>query len=256
MTPEAHIGMLSLRKLRGGELAPQEANVLQVHAESCAECRGKLKSLDEEQRHFEEHISFERFSAGVTRAVRTSKSPSLSTRAAPWMAAAAAVFVVVVAGRFTNNPVAAPGIRSKGGAEVQLRIGGAQGRPQRTAAVEIPETLAAGERVRIGYEPGEHRYLMSVSVDEQGAVTALYPEGGRSLQVEAGADDLTYLPGSLEFTGRGAERVIVILSDDPLDVESVKRAAKSAFDASQGDLTRMPHLNVRGEQFHRTLLKP
>jgi hypothetical protein len=43
-------------------------------------------------------------------------------------------------------------------------------------------------------------------------VTPLYPEAGPSLPALSDART-HYLPGSLEFTGKGTERLIVILSD-------------------------------------------
>ncbi len=58
-------------------------------------------------------------------------------------------------------------------------VAGAAG--QRTARVDGDEPLAAGERLRIGYQPGGHRYVLSLSIDQRGAVTPLYPEAGRQL---------------------------------------------------------------------------
>jgi hypothetical protein len=115
--------------------------------------------------------------------------------------------------------------------------------------------LSAGERVRIGYRPDGHRYLASVSVDEQGVVTPLYPERGTSLEVEPGGE-LRYLPESLEFYGRGAERVIVVLSDEPLSMDRVMAAARAAYDEANGDVVRMRELKVPGQKFHQLLLKP
>ena len=67
---------------------------------------------------------------------------------------------------------------------------------------------------------------------------------------------MEYLPESLEFTGHGAERVFVILSDQPLQMAEVLNAAERAFEASGRDVTKMRKLEVPGEQFARTLLKP
>jgi hypothetical protein len=97
--------------------------------------------------------------------------------------------------------------------------------------------------------------VAAVSVDEKGSVSALYPEEGVSLPAEA-APRTTYLPGSLEFTGHGRERVIVVLSDEALRVGALEAAAQEAFRRAGGDVSRLGRLDVPGEQFQRTLLKP
>ena len=119
----------------------------------------------------------------------------------------------------------------------------------------LPEALANGERVRIGFRAGGYRYLAAVSIDEKGDVTALYPERGPSIRVRTdGAKE--YLSDSLEFTGHGLERVVVVMTADPLDVEDVRRAAKARYDEARGNLSQLGTLDLPGEQFHRTFLKP
>jgi len=92
-------------------------------------------------------------------------------------------------------------------------------------------------------------------VDEAGQVTPVYPERGESLPA-GGGNATVYLPESLEFTGSGAEKVIVILSDEPLQVDQVAAAAGAAFAAARGHLPAMGPLAVPGEQFARTVQKP
>ncbi len=140
-----------------------------------------------------------------------------------------------------------------------VRIGGistASGdRGQRIASSDAPEALSRGERLRIGYKAGQHRYLTAIALDDQGHATALYPESGRSVALAADAET-RYLPDSIELTGAGAERVVVLLGDQPVDVDAVKRAAEAAYRQARGDILHLPALNLAGEQFHRTFLKP
>jgi len=274
-TPEEkHPGDLLLRRLRAGErLAESEATAM-AHAATCARCRARLKDLDDEQQRFEQAISFDRFAAGVERAARSGARPRGARPAAGrrWalpslgFVAAAAALVLVLGvrdgqrGEVRLGPprtsAGSNGIKG-GGAGIVVRIGGAGGdATQRDAASGRPEMLARGERVRIGYRTGEHRYLIAVSLDDHGRVTALYPESGPSMPV-AGAGETQYLPDSVEFTGAGAERLVVLLSDQPLALDTVKRAAEAAYRKSGGDLIRLPELEVGGgEQFARIFLKP
>ena len=47
-----------------------------------------------------------------------------------------------------------------------------------------------------------------------------------------------------------------MLSDQPIDVDSARRAARAAYDKAGGNLARMPSLDLPGEQFVRTFAKP
>ncbi len=188
-----------MRRHRAGE-ALANAAAVDLHLASCGECRGRLRALDDEQRRFESQISFDRFSAGVERAARAPAARSRATSRA-WMysavAMAAGVAIVltirppgksgdsrVPVGVYSVDPNPR-GDRVKGGAGMTVVVAGAAG--QRTARVDGDEPLAAGERLRIGYQPGGHRYVLSLSVDQRGTVTPLYPETGASLPVPDGA---------------------------------------------------------------------
>jgi hypothetical protein len=268
MNTAGHIGELELRRHRAGESLGDAGSAIAEHAGACAECKARLRALDDEQRRFEAAISFDRFAAGVERAAR---GPRVTPRrlparvwALPTLAMAAAVAVVVTFhGRTPQTFVDGSGSRIhppgwdgvKGGAGMTVRIAGAAG--QRTAQTDATEALAAGERLRLGYQTGGHRYLLSLSIDQRGEVTPLYPEQGASLTVPAGVPNAThFLPDSIELTGAGLERIIVVLSDQPIAMEAARRAARAAYDRAGGDLGHLPKLELPGEQFIRTFAKP
>jgi len=274
MTTEPHVKEMALRRLWAGELAAPEKPAIEAHTAACARCRARLKEIGDEQRRFEQEISFDRFAAGVERAVRTPRRVTGATRALSlsgptmrWFFPLASV-AAAVALTFTFAPRLRSGDdatvdrvlnRTKGGTGITVQIAPAGQGPQRTAAVSAPETLSPGERIRIGYQIGAHEFVLALSIDDQGEVTPLYPETGRSLRVSRvkGPNGSThYLPDSVEFTGKGSERLIVILSDQPLEVEAAKQAAHAAFQRARNDLTRLPALDLPGEQFQRTFVKP
>jgi len=259
MNTSEHLGELTLRRHRAGEPLGGAGAVEEIdaHLATCAACKARSRALDDEQRRFEQEISFDRFAAGVERAARG--APAGARRRVParvWlfptMAMAAAVALVITFAPRTPNP----GVnRIKGGAGVTVRVAGAAG--QRNARLDATEPLAPGERLRIGYQSGGHRYVLSLSIDQHGEVTPLYPERGVSLPVPDDAERATrYLPDSLELTGAGIERIIVVLSDQPIDVEAARRSARAAFDKVGGDLSRLPPLALPGEEFERTFAKP
>jgi Domain of unknown function (DUF4384) len=245
-----HLGELALRRLFAGETVEEDS---QAHAQSCGECRARLRSIEEEQRRFEKEIPFERFASGVERAARA-PAPArrqVPTWVAPLVAVAAICVLVVSAGTLRDDGRN----RLKGGADISVVVAAPALGPQRVASSETPEPLVPGERIRIGYQSGGHRYVTSISIDERGEVTRLYPERGASL-LAASEPQLHYLPESVEFTGAGTERLIVVLSDNPLDVDAVAAAASRAFELNRRDLSRVERIEVPGEQFHRTFLKP
>jgi hypothetical protein len=261
---DEHIGELTLRRRRAGEALGPDGPAIDAHATTCADCRARIRALDDEQRRFEQEISFDRFAAGVERAARgASKAKSMKRRpiissawVAPMLAMAACMVAMVT---FLPRPiVTAPqrsATRGKGGAGINVRVAGVDG--QRNARVDSAEPLARGERLRIGYQAGNHRYLIALTVDEHGVVQALSPEQGASVTLPDGTPSATrYLPDSWELDGTGVERIIVVLSDQPIDVDSARRAARAAFSKAGGNLARMPSLDLPGEQFVRTFAKP
>lgn len=258
---DAHLREWDLRKLRAGEAIGSE-EAAHAHLASCAACGAKWQALEDEQRTVEAELPFERLARGVEARLDSPRRIERTSRrrwVGPAFALAACLaLAVLVPQAFRNAGSTGPGPsgnRLKGGAEIEVRIAGPQGTPQRVVEPGTPEVLGPGERVRIGYRPGAHRYVAAVLVDAHGEVDPLYPASGRSLRAGA-KGEMHYLPGSLELTGRGAKKVIVVLSDSPLRVAALERAAKAAFTKSGGDLKKLPALGVPGEQFQRTLLEP
>ena len=65
-----------------------------------------------------------------------------------------------------------------------------------------------------------------------------------------------YLPDSLELTGAGVERIFLLLSDAPIDMDAARRAARDAYDRAGGDLVRVSALGLAGEELTRSFAKP
>jgi len=245
-----HPGELTLRRLLAGE-ALAEAG---AHAAACEVCQAKLEALEEEQRRFEAEIPFERFAAGVERAARTPRQarPGRSWTLRVGLALAATLAVGVTVKLTLGDKPHGNGL--KGGAGVEVVVAGATQRPASKDPL-TPEALAPGERVRLGVVADEWRYVAVVSIDEHGEVTAIYPEAGQSLAMRGG-HDTEYLPDSVEFTGKGLERVVVVMTEAPVAVEDVVKLLRTRYDDAHGDLMHLPPLALHGEEFHRTFLKP
>jgi hypothetical protein len=149
-------------------------------------------------------------------------------------------------------------------AEITVRVVTADDEnQQRVVAPERPERLAVGERIRVGVQPGTHRFLFAISIDERGTVTPLYPEVGISMPLPRGGG-MQYLPDTLELTGKGTERLVVLLTDEPLEIDGVRHAVALAFakvgvvgvGGNLSQLFALPTLAPGGEQFHRVFIIP
>jgi hypothetical protein len=234
-----HPGELTLRRFLAEEALDGATT---EHLRNCVDCAARLAKLKDEQRQFEAELPFERFATGVEKAARVQQ------RKAPrgmWMGVAialAACFVAFFAGKQVLGE-SAGGTRIKGGGAVDFVIAGPSG--QRPAA-EL-EQLASGERVRIGVSG--HRHVLALSIDDLGEVSTVYAE---TLPGEA----QTWLPESIEFTGKGREHVVVLLSDEPVEAEVLGAQLREHFKAANGDVTKLGALEAPGVQVHRTFLKP
>lgn len=241
-----HPGAMTLRRLFAAEPV---GNDVSSHVEACSECRAKLKVLEDEQKKFEAVIPFERFSAGVERAGRTPRRVPLERKPQRMLLALAAGLVVMasvplILSAGNDTPIN----RVKGGG-VQVVVRGAMNGPQRPGSDDPsrPEPLASGEAVRIGFEPGHGAFLQAITVDDQGKVEPLFAG-------KAPADG--FLPDAMELTGKGLERMIFVFSEEPLPMGELEKAARVRYDEARGNLLQMGNLEVRGEQYHRTFLKP
>lgn len=273
-----HTGEMKLRRFLADELADDDKEAVGNHAAACAACARRLEGLRAEQRAFEGQISLDRFAAGVERAVRVPREAGKPAATRWWkrptsawsfggmfglFAVAFTVALIVTAQPLfeqirVRNAADVALHRNNlkgGGADVEIRIAAPDDGPQRMAAATTVEPVARGERLRIGVKPGGRRYLFAVSIDDKGVVTALYPETGVSVAVPP-TMDLQYLPDSVELTGSGIERLIVVLSDEPLELDIMRRSAVAAFQKAKGNVARMPALVIEGDQFHRDFLKP
>lgn len=250
-TAPSHLSGWTLRRHHAQE---DIGDVARAHLADCGECRAKLSALADAQTEFEGAHPLPAFVAGVRAKQAPRADRSARSRMGTWAAAAAVLFLVSSPSLWSL--VRPNENRLKGGADMELRIAGRLGGVQRVAVPGVPERLVAGERVRIGYAAGGHRYVAALSIDETGDVTPIYPERGPMLPAERSRAGATYLPGSLEFTGSGAETVVVVMGDQPLEMDALVRAARESYRRGGGKLEALPPLDIPGEQFRRQVLKP
>ncbi len=238
-----HPGELKLRRFRAGELDAQAAQEITRHASRCPPCRSKLRLLQEEESRFQQQIPFERFAGGVERALRV---PRPRRRRHPWAwggglgaAAVAAVMLLLAWPTHTFRPQARN--RTMGAAVSALaRVASATGGAQHAVLPDSDTILRPGDRIRLGYEAVSAMHLLSLSVDDAGQMTALYPERGPSSLAVGPTLGARYLPDSLELTGQGRERVFLFLARRPFQLNEAEQAVRAAYLKAKGDLGALP----------------
>jgi len=241
---------LQVSRLLAGELEAEEERRVRAHLEGCDRCRQAARELEAEKAVFQSEVPFETFANRVA-----SKQRQLSRRrwAGPVsLALAAGLSALVLAGPLQSVVFpSGPTTRSKGSSALSLYVGGASAQAR---LARDDEPLAQGERVRVGYQAGDRRYLLVLSVDEAGEVTALYPERGQSLPADA-SPGTHLMDDSLELTGTGHERVVAVFTDEPLSVEEAVAAATREL-ARAGGVAKMGPLPLPGEQSSLLVRKP
>ncbi|ATB41184.1 hypothetical protein CYFUS_006648 [Cystobacter fuscus] len=247
----AHLTEWTLRRLRAGELPGAEEQQARSHVATCAECQRVLHGLEEEQARFEAQVPFERFAAGV--ALKETEKPASRPRVNGLVVAVAALVLLTVTVRPFLEPESVNRLKGDG-ASATLRIGG-EG-PQRAVLPGDTETVLPHERVRIGYTAGPYPFILALSLDDTGEVSPLYAtEDQRSLRVEAGGGR-HWLPDSVRFTGTGNERVMVLLSNEPLELGAVTARALRAWEEAGNQVSAMRPLELDGEEIDWVLHKP
>jgi hypothetical protein len=267
--PTSDITELSLRRLLAGELTPTEQALIEGRIATDARLRAQLKSLADEQSHFEAEISFERFAGGVARAQRDLARNRLSWKT-PVLGASTMAFAAAAAFLFLSRPTIAPqgasvstsiGLnRTKGTKapiEVIVRIANARGE-QTTAQPGKDFDLTLGDRVRLGIHlRAGGGFVAAISTDEFGSSTPVYPESGAAIRVVS-TKEPTFLPDSFEFTGKGRETLFVLVAPESFDVNEASHALGSYLSARPGrerfetlDQTMIPDLKVISFPFNK-----
>jgi hypothetical protein len=210
-----------VRRLLAGEVAGPEGERLARHLDGCARCQEVQREVAAEKIDLLRAVPFEVFAAGVAEKLLV---PAPRTRFLRWAAplAAAAAVALVAGSVLLHRPAEEDGVRSKGGASVQLFLQDGQG----VRELQSSDRIAAGARVQIFLHPGARKFAAAVLL-EPGEASVLYD--GAAVQ---GA-----LPQSFEWTGAGQATLLVVLTDAPV----AAAALHSPKDAPAGaDILQVP----------------
>ncbi len=247
-TRTCRVSELTLRRLAAGELSGEAQAQVRGHLADCARCAKAFARMEREADAYFASVPFEAFAQAVKAKGRGQERRRWAGPAAVALAVAVALVLAAPLQAVLHAP--SHSNRSKGDL-LEVYVGGAGAAPR---IAHSGEALAPGERIRLGYHGAEGDYLLVLAVDESGAVTPVYPERGRSLKAEPG-NQVHMLPDSVELTGQGFERLVALFSDQPLEVEAAREAARAEFSRARS-LAAMAPLPLDAREQSLLLRKP
>lgn len=254
--PEGCLSDLTAELYLSGELAPAEVASVESHFAGCAACDEMFDAM--------KNVTWRPDSTAVSairervsgqgdpvvlparigdepmpaRLIRRLGRPSV-------LVLVAAAFLVLIAvplvyRHFDERSV----VREKGGAVIRVFVK----TPEGSRPGDSGERLRQGDAIKFAVNPGEHRYVMVVNVEERGRVTRYHPQRGESAPIEPRRE--TLLPASITLDDyRGLERIFAVFSPEPLSFDEVAAAvAKAAGTGGRLDLRTVTALPLSHSQ--------
>jgi hypothetical protein len=198
------------------------------HAASCPRCQARIAARERLRDRFESQVSGPLWARVVAaRRPRAWKLPAFLASTA----AAAGLTAVLIA---MAGPAGGPDVRVKGQAAVEI-LGRRQGH---VFSFEPGIAARPGDELQISVRAArpDERHVLVGSVDGTGRFSPFYPSAleGRSLPIPGGGQPLA--PPIVLDDGPGPERILVVLSAEPLSAREVAGLAERAAASGGGDL--------------------
>jgi hypothetical protein len=235
-----HLSSLHVELLRTGSVAADERAWMEEHLRACGRCSQMAAT-------FESH----RLDFANAHPLPASLAQQSAARATPRRAftriglgivlPAAAAFALFLSVRSpTPAPQRETNVTAKGGAILGL----VARREGRVFPVADGAVLKAGDHIRFVIDNVRQRYLLVGSIDGSGQVSIYFPyEGAESGGVTRG--QRFEVPGSIALDGSpGPERFFALLSDDPLQTTSVRRALDAVGKKGAAGIRNVSTLDV------------
>lgn len=215
-----------------GELDKKDASVLESHLEQCQSCNSYLQILRRERNEF---LADHPFSSAkfVQREVSVKilfdrlcnvlLKPSLVPVYSMLLLVAVLVPVLMV----QNNKKISDDIRFKGKAALSF----VYKRDGIICEGDLNGVYRANDQVQIRYNSSHEQFVTLLSVDSKGVISFYHPDQKSSLcsiKSDVGSD-LTF-PGSIVFDdSQGAELIIMLYSDTPLETKFVEQKISELY---------------------------
>ena len=225
-----HLSSEAIDLLLLAALSPPEANEAKQHLDGCDDCRARWRELNEDKQRFEQFV-FARTLPKVEARVASERAGFFGrfklAFLIPALGLAAALAVVATTGPGTQTEddlyVGIKGSKAEPSLEV-FAVRGAGGVFPVTAGV----TLQPKDRIGFMVNTAGAKYLMVASQDGAGVFSVYHPYGAQRSQPVAPSKVKLDVPTKVELDGTlGSERIVAVLSDEPVTAEQVEAALKA-----------------------------
>lgn len=226
-----HLSRLALDRV----LANAAAGQYLLHMRDCERCAARLALLQQEDNAFLTRFptleSFGRDRPAARPATAPERKGALGWPLALAGALVAVLLLLSIIPRGAPPVPSRGGVRTKGGSIVEVAVR----RGDRSLLYEEGLQLRAGDVLAFRYST-RRSHLLLLSVEGSGKVNAYLtdPSRRRSMRIRPGNNVRLGLGVELDDYV-GPERVIALLSDEPLDVEAVQQAVRQRFRGLVGD---------------------
>jgi hypothetical protein len=226
-----HLSRLALDRV----LANVAAGPDLLHLRDCERCAARLALLQQDDNAFLTRFptmeALERDRPPERPAPAPERKLSIGWPLSVAGALVAALLLLSVIPRGAPPVPSRGGVRTKGASIVEVAVR----RGNRSLLYEDGLELLAGDVLAFRYTT-RRRHLLLLSVEGSGKVNAYLTDPSRrqSMQIRPGHNVRLGLGVELDDYV-GPERVIALLSDEPLDVEAVRQAVQQRFRALSGD---------------------
>lgn len=224
-----HLSSEAIDLLLLAALPAPEANEAKQHLDGCDDCRARWQQLNEDKQRFEQFV-FARTLPKVEARVAAAREGFFARfklkLLIPILGVATALAVVATMGPGTQTEDDLY-VGIKGAAQPTLEVfavRGAGGVFLVTAGV----TLQPKDRIGFMVNTAGAKYLMVASRDGAGVFSVYHPFGAQQSQPVGPTKTKLELPTKVELDETlGAERVVAVLSDEPVTAQQVEAALKA-----------------------------
>lgn len=223
-----HLSSEAIDLLLLAALSDPEAAEARAHLEGCQDCKVRWDELNQDKQRFEQFV-FARTLPKVEARVAADRAGFFGRfklqLLIPLLGVATALALVATMGPGTQTEDDVyVGIKGGQPSLEVFAVRGAGGVFQVTAGV----TLQPKDRIGFMVNPAGAKYLMVASRDGAGVFSVYHPFGAQQSQPVGPAKARLELPTKVELDGTlGAERVVAVLSDEPVTAEQVEAAIKA-----------------------------
>lgn len=224
-----HLSSEAIDLLLLAALSAPEANEAKAHLDGCDDCRARWQELNDDKQRFEQFV-FARTLPKVEARVAKDREGFFARfkfqLLLPVLGVAAAIALVMTMGPGTQTEDDVY-VGIKGGAQPSLEVFAVRGSGG-VFQVAAGAKLQPKDRIGFMVNTAGAKYLMVASRDGAGVFSVYHPFGAQQSEPVTPAKSKIELPTKVELDETlGAERVVAVLSDEPVTAQQVEAALKA-----------------------------